>query len=202
MLRPFSLASALGIVSLIVACGSGGGEGGDGSGGASSGGSAGTSSGGRGGQSASGGSDSGGSDGGGSGGRSGSSGSGGIDGGGSGGRAGSSGSGGSMNPCVKETRVLHDLVMGGDGAPSDLSICDFNVPADVDDNYINVFIGRTVGAGTKVCWRASSQGCNPHGFWLNGGQILLCDQTCSAYFDPEPDLVVYIDIGCKIDSCL
>jgi len=33
--------------------------------------------------------------------------------------------------------------------------CDFNVPADVDDN-----------------------------------------------FDPEPDLVVYIEIGCKIDSCL
>ena len=202
MLRPFSLASALGIVSLIVACGSGGGEDGDGSGGASSGGSAGTSSGGRAGQSASGGSDSGGSDGGGSGGRSGTSGSGGIDGGGSGGRSGSSGSGGSMNPCVKETRVLHDLVMGGDGGPTDLSICDFNVPADVDDNYMNVFIGRSVGAGTKVCWRASSQGCNPHGFWLNGGQILLCDQTCSAYFDPEPDLVVYIELGCKIDSCL
>jgi hypothetical protein len=185
MLRPFSLASALVIVSVIVACGSGGGEDGDGSGGASSGGSAGTSSGGRGGQSASGGSDSGVSDGG-----------------GSGGRSGSSGSGGSMNPCVKETRVLHDLVMGGDGGPTDLSICDFNVPADVDDNYINVFIGRSVGAGTKVCWRASSQGCNPHGFWLNGGQILLCDQTCSAYFAPEPDLVVYIEIGCKIDSCL
>ena len=98
--------------------------------------------------------------------------------------------------------MLHDLVMGGDGGPTDLSICDFNVPADVDDNYMNVFIGRSVGAGTKVCWRASSQGCNPHGFWLNGGQILLCDQTCSAYFDPEPDLVVYIEIGCKIDSCL
>jgi hypothetical protein len=64
-----------------------------------------------------------------------------------------------MTSCVKETRVLHDLVMGGDGGPTDLSICNFTVPADVDDN-------------------------------------------CSAYFDPEPDLVVYIEIGCKIDSCL
>jgi hypothetical protein len=107
-----------------------------------------------------------------------------------------------MTSCVKETRVLHDLVMGGDAGPSDLSICDFTVPADVDDNYMNVFIGRSVSAGTKVCWRASSQGCTPNGFWLNGGQILLCDQTCSTYFDPEPDLVVYIEIGCKIDSCL
>src|SRR5262245_5110871 len=118
MLRPFSLASALGIVSVIVACGSGDG----GPGGASNGGRAGTSSGGRGGQSASGGSNSGGSNGG-----------------GSGGRSGASGSGGSMTSCVKETRVLHDLVMGGDGGPTDLSICDFTVPADVDDNYINVF---------------------------------------------------------------
>jgi hypothetical protein len=185
MSRPFALASVLGIVSVIVACGSGGGEVGDGSSGVSSGGSAGTSSGGAGGQSASGGSDSGG-----------------RDGGGSGGTSGSSGSGGSMTSCVKETRVLHDLVMGGDGGPTDLSICDFNVPADVDDSYINVFVGRSVGAGTKVCWRASSQGCNPNGFWFNGGQILLCDQTCSDYFDPEPDLVVYIEIGCKIDSCL
>jgi hypothetical protein len=180
MIRPFALATVLG----IVACGSGGGEDGGGSGGVSSGGTAGTSSGGTGGQSASGGSDSGG-----------------RNGGGSGGRSGSSGSGGSMGSCVTETRVLHDLVMG-DAGPPDLSICDFTVPADVDDNYINVFIGRAVGAGTKVCWRASSQGCNPDGFWLNGGQILLCDHTCSTYFDPEPDLVVYIEIGCKIDSCL
>jgi hypothetical protein len=183
MIRPFSLASGLAIISVVVACGSGGGEDGGGSGGASSGGSASTSSGSSGGQSASGGS-------------------GGSDGDGSGGGSGSSGSSGSMTSCVKETRVLHDLVMGGDGGPTDLSICDFTVPPDVDDNNINLFIGRSVGAGTKVCWRASSQGCDPNGFWFNGGQILLCDQTCSDYFDPEPDLVVYIEIGCKIDSCL
>jgi hypothetical protein len=194
MIRPVALGSLLGIVSVIVACGSGGGEDDGGSGGASSGGSAGTSSGGSGGQSASGGSGgqsaSGGSD------------SGGRDGGGTGGQSGSSGSGGSTTSCVKETRVLHDLVMDDAGGQTDLSICDFTVPADVDQNYINVFVGRSVGAGTKVCWRASSQGCTPNGFWFNGGQILLCDQTCSDYFDPEPDLVVYIEIGCEIDSCL
>jgi hypothetical protein len=184
MMRPLALTAVLGIVSVIVACGSGDGEDGGGSGGVSSGG-AGSSPGGRGGQSASGGSDSSG-----------------RDGGGSGGRLGSSGNGGSMTSCVTETRVLHDLVMGDAGGQTDLSTCDFTVPADVDDNYINVFVGRSVGAGTKVCWRASSQGCDPNGFWFNGGQILLCDQTCSDYFDPEPDLVVYIEIGCKIDSCL
>jgi hypothetical protein len=74
------------------------------------------------------------------------------------------------------------------------------VPEGVDD--FNVFVGSAVGAGSKICWRASSQGCDPHGWWINGDQILLCDETCALYFDPEPDLVVYLEIGCPSDTCL
>jgi len=103
---------------------------------------------------------------------------------------GASGSGGSTTSCVTETRQLIDE-----------GLCDFTVPADVGPYAINVYYGSTVGGGAKACWRASSQGCDPHGWWLNGGKILLCDETCSAYFDPEPEMVVYIEIGCPADTC-
>jgi hypothetical protein len=111
--------------------------------------------------------------------------------------SGGGGSGGTAGSCVTERRALQDLVMAGAGGQTDFTICDFYVPSDVDDNYINVYI-----AGTKLCWLASSQGCdmNPYGFWFNGGQILLCDVACSAYFDPEPDLAVTLEIGCPLDS--
>src|SRR5262245_35070133 len=142
MLRFSVLTVVLGTVSLIGACYSTGADPDDGS---SGGGSSGSVSGGGGGR---GGSTSGGS--GGSTSRGGATGDpplgGAPDRGGSGGST-SGGSGGSTTSCVTETRVLDDLVMAGAGGQIDFTICDFTVPGDVDDNYINVLIG-----GSKLCW--------------------------------------------------
>jgi hypothetical protein len=195
MLRGSLLTFVLGVGTLLAACYSTGAD----DDGSSAGSSSGATSGGRGG---SGGSNSGGSGGATRGGATGDpplGGAGGEPGSAGNSSAGSSvgGSGGTAGSCVTERRALQDLVMAGAGGQTDFTICDFYVPSDVDDNYINVYI-----AGTKLCWLASSQGCdmNPYGFWFNGGRILLCDVACSAYFDPEPDLAVTLEIGCALDS--
>lgn len=104
------------------------------------------------------------------------------------------GSSGSSASCVTETIVLGESqTMSADCGPA--------LPEGVDDGMINVFYGSSVGGGVKVCRRASSQGCDPHGWWSNGGDILLCDQTCSAFFD-NPGMVLYIEVGCESDTCL
>ena len=200
MVRFSTLAFALVTVSLMGACFSAGGDDDSGGGGSSGtagtagsprGGSAGSASGGTGGQSRGGtGGDvnEGGAPGGGT-----------DTGGSSSGGSTTAGSGGTASSCVTENMPLTDLT------DTDFTICDFPLPAGVED--FNVFIGSSLGRGSKLCWRGSDQGCDqpgtaPGGWWINGDQILLCDSSCSAYFDPEPDMVVYIEIGCPSDTCL
>jgi hypothetical protein len=111
---------------------------------------------------------------------------------GSGGSGGSGGSAGSATSCVTETIVL---------GQSPTSECGYAVPVGVGEQSFNLYYGSSVGSGSLVCWRASSQGCTPHGYWLNGGDILLCDETCGAFAD-NPGQTLYIEVGCEMDSCL
>jgi hypothetical protein len=173
----------------FAACSSTSGDGDDG--GSSGGGSAGSSGGGK----SSGGTDgSGGLSGGsaGEGGTATSGGSGGVASGGTSGSGTTSGSGGTAPSCVTDTVVL---------GQSPTSECGYDIPEGVEDFDVNVYYGSSVGSGTLVCRRASSQGCTPHGWWINGGQVLLCDETCGAFAD-NAGQVLYIEVGCESDACL
>jgi hypothetical protein len=77
------------------------------------------------------------------------------------------------------------------------SSCGFDMPPGSEGSPLSVAVSIG-GQDQIVCRRFSSQGCTPGGWWSNGGEILLCDETCSSFNDfPGRQLVALV--GCSVD---
>jgi hypothetical protein len=99
-------------------------------------------------------------------------------------------------PCVPQSSTL--AIVG----PSGGSACSFAFSKSYTPGLINLVL--TPGWGT-VCHAGSSQNCgsgaSADGWWFSGGEIHLCDATCSRFYKQTIAGKLTVQLGCPTENC-